>query len=117
LRTYNEDFFTFSFFILSTFGAGAAPEVLMVASLPAKVEVCLSGAPAASPATFNDGSTRTKGTLCLVVASSPAALSSTLFFEHLGKEASSLEKKRESVQKLAQEEFKKGTRNGMETLT
>jgi hypothetical protein len=87
-------FFTFSFFILSTLGAGVALEVLMVASLPAEAEVFLGGAPAAYPATFNDGSTTREGTFCLVVASSPTALSSAPCFEHLGSEASALVKKK-----------------------
>jgi hypothetical protein len=84
-----------------------APEVHVVASLPVESEVFLGGAPAASLATFNDGSTTTKGMICLVVVSSPAALSSAPCFERLGSEASALEEKKngESVPQPAQEEF------------
>jgi hypothetical protein len=54
---------------------------------------------------FKDGSITTEGMFCLVVASSPAVWSSTPCFECLGSEAFTLEK-------LAQEEFMKGTFNG-----
>jgi hypothetical protein len=76
--------------------------------LPAEAEVFLGETPDASLATSNDGSTTTEGTLCLVVASSLAALSSAPCFERFGSEASGLEKKikGESVQKPDQEEVK-----------
>jgi hypothetical protein len=87
-------YFTFRFFILSNLGAGTAPEVLGVVGLLAEAEVCSSEAPAASLATFNNGSTTIEGTVSFVVASSLAVLSSAPCFHRLGSEASTLEKKK-----------------------
>jgi hypothetical protein len=81
--------------------------------LIAKADVSFGKAPAASPVTFNSGSTTTEGMVSFVVASSPADSSSAPCFDNLGLEALTLEKKKEeaSVQKQAQEEIEKGTHN------
>jgi hypothetical protein len=119
LSTCNDNFLTFSFFTLSTSGAGIAAEVLGVAGLLAEAEVCFGEALAASPATFNDGTTTTEGTVSFIVVLLPTVSFSIPCFDRFGSEASTLEKKKneESIQKPAQEEIKKGSSNGLETLT
>jgi hypothetical protein len=104
---------------MSTLSAGTAPKVLRVAGLLAEADVSFGKAPAASPVTFNDSSPTTEGTVSFVVASSTADSSSAPCFDRLGLEASTLLKKKEevNVQKLAQEEIKKGIHNGLETFT
>jgi hypothetical protein len=69
--------------------------------------------PGVAPVLFGNGSTATKDTSRSIAAPSLTVSSSTLCFERLGLEATTLEKEEEeSIQKSAQGELKRGTCGG-----